>query len=190
YEYIDRLKYGIGLTLYDWITGNYVKNTSGFINAEDFIEKVPNLKKEGLRGAVVYHDGQFDDARLALNLAQTVAEQGGFVLNYCKITAVEKDAAGNIISVKATDELTGDNFDIQVKIRINATGVFADDILRMDDPEARAKLRPSQAVHLVVPAELLPGDQALMIPKTSDGRVLFAVPWHNRLRLGTTDTPV
>lgn len=190
YEYIDRLKYGIGLTLYDWITGNYVKNTSGFINAEDFIEKVPNLKKEGLRGAVVYHDGQFDDARLALNLAQTVAEQGGFVLNYCKITAVEKDAAGKIISVKAKDELTGDNFDILVKILINATGVFADDILKMDDPEARAKLRPSQGVHLVVPAELFPGNQALMIPKTSDGRVLFAVPWHNRLILGTTDTPV
>ncbi len=190
YEYIDRLKYGIGLTLYDWITGNYINNTSGFIDAEAFKDQFPNLKKEGLRGAVAYHDGQFDDARLAINLAQSIEENGGYVLNYCRITGLGKTPSGKISSVQAKDQISGEKYEIPLKIFINATGVFADEILKMDDAEAKPRLRPSQGVHLVVPAEFFPGKKALMIPKTSDGRVLFAVPWHNRLIIGTTDTPV
>lgn len=190
YEYIDRLKYGIGLTLYDWITGNFIKNTSGFMEADSFINSAPNLKKEGLRGAVVYHDGQFDDARMALNLAQTISGNGGFVANYCGVVKLEKSASGKVNAVVAKDYTTGELHTISTKILINATGVFADGIMKMDDPEAKALLRPSQGVHLVVASRFFPGKKALMIPKTSDERVLFAVPWHNRVILGTTDTPV
>jgi glycerol-3-phosphate dehydrogenase len=138
---------------------------------------------------VVYHDGQFDDARLALNLAQTIAEKGGTVLNYCKVNGLQK-TEGNISGVSATDVETSKTYNIAAKVVVNATGVFVDDILKMDEASRPKTICVSQGVHLVFDKAWYSSANALMIPKTTDGRVLFAVPWHNKVLLGTTDTPV
>jgi len=139
---------------------------------------------------VVYHDGQFDDSRLAVNLAQTCLEQGATVLNYFRVTALIKNDYQKITGVKAIDNETGTIYQLKAKIVVNATGVFVDDLLQMDKPEDKPLVRPSQGVHVVIERSFMPADEALMIPKTSDGRVLFVVPWHEKLVVGTTDTPI
>jgi glycerol-3-phosphate dehydrogenase len=139
---------------------------------------------------VVYHDGQFDDARLLLDLAQTAADQGAALLNYCRVTGLEKNAEGFVTGVVAEEVETGESFALPARVVVNATGVFADRVRRMDDPEARPMIRPSQGVHLVLDRRFLGGDSAIMVPNTDDGRVLFAIPWHGVVVVGTTDTPV
>ena len=138
---------------------------------------------------MLYYDGQFNDSRLAINLAQTAVEQGATVVNYCGVTGFEK-VGGKIAGFHATDELAGQSITIRAKVVINATGVFGDSILKMDNAEATQTIAPSQGVHLVVDRHFFGGDTALMIPKTDDGRVLFVIPWQNKWLLGTTDTPV
>ncbi|HEX8332009.1 MAG TPA: glycerol-3-phosphate dehydrogenase/oxidase, partial [Segetibacter sp.] len=144
---------------------------------------------KNLVGGVEYYDGQFDDARLAVNIAQTAAEKGGVLLNYFKVNGLLK--TGNKLSgVKATDIETRTEYTLKSKVVINATGVFVDDVLQMDTPGKKPMVRPSQGIHLVVKKSFLNGNRAMMIPETADGRVLFAVPWHNHILLGTTDTPL
>ncbi|WP_419788585.1 glycerol-3-phosphate dehydrogenase/oxidase [Mucilaginibacter sp. SP1R1] len=154
------------------------------------INKLPTINPEGLYGGVVYHDGQFDDSRLAINLAQTALEQGGTILNYFKVVSLIKNDQQKIAGVVTTDIETGKTYQIKGKTVINATGVFVDDLLQMDKPGKKPMVRPSQGVHLVLDRSFMPGEDALMIPKTEDGRVLFAVPWHDKLVVGTTDTPI
>ncbi len=149
---------------------------------------MPTIKQEGLRGGVVYHDGQFDDARLALNIAQTCDEKGVAVLNYFKVNQLNKNSEGKITGLSVKDQLSKNSYDIKAKMVVNATGVFADKILQLDNPEAKKMIRPSQGIHLVLDRSFLSGEDALMIPETSDGRVLFAVPWHDKIVVGTTDT--
>jgi glycerol-3-phosphate dehydrogenase len=139
---------------------------------------------------VVYHDGQFDDARLLVHLARTAAEQGAVLANYVRVTSLLKDAAGVVVGVRAVDRETGSELEVDARVVVNATGPFADGLRRMDEPDARSMIRPSQGIHLVLERRFLPGDSAIMVPETDDGRVLFAVPWHNRVIVGTTDTPV
>ena len=182
--------YTIGLKLYDLLAGRRSFGASRYLGKAETRRRLPNLDPRGLRGGVLYHDGQFDDARLAINLAQTAIEQGGTLLNYFQVGGLLKDARGQINGVVATDQETGRVYELKAKVVVNATGVFVDDILRLDEPGARPLVRPSQGVHLVLDHAFLPGPDALMIPKTDDGRVLFAVPWHGRLVLGTTDTPL
>jgi glycerol-3-phosphate dehydrogenase len=150
------------------------------------IRLLPGLRRERLKGGVRYFDGQFDDARLAINLAMTAVEKGGVLLNYCKVEKLVT-LRGKVAGVVARDLESGKEYVLRVKVVVNATGVFVDDILKMDDPMARPTVRPSQGVHLMLKRSFLNGD-ALMIPKTSDGRVLFAVPWHEHVLVGTTDT--
>jgi len=138
---------------------------------------------------VLYHDGQFDDARLAINLAQTSAENGGVLINYCKVTGLIK-TDNKITGVRTRDILNGKDYEIKSKAVINATGVFTDSILRMDEKDSEEIIAPSQGVHIVLDKEFLPGDAAIMVPHTDDGRVLFAVPWHNKIIIGTTETPI
>ncbi len=178
--------YTIGLTLYDLMAGRLGIGRSGPLSARGARRALPALKTKKLRGGVRYFDCQFDDARLAVNLAQTVAEKGGVVINHMKVTGLrlERD---RVCGVNAKDQESGKSYEISAAAVINATGVFVDDILKMEDPEARDVVRPSQGIHLVMDKEFLKGEEALMIPKTSDGRVLFAVPWHNRVVVGTTD---
>ncbi|SHM59631.1 glycerol-3-phosphate dehydrogenase [Chitinophaga jiangningensis] len=181
--------YTIGLKVYDLLSGKLSLGKSHHIGKNAVTSRLPNIKAAGLKGGIVYHDGQFDDARLAVNVAQTAAAHGAVLLNYCKVTGLKK-TNGQISGASAQDIDTGQQLDINAKVVINATGVFVDEVLQMDNPGAPNMVRPSQGVHLVLDKEFLDSDSAIMIPKTSDGRVLFAVPWHEKVLLGTTDTPL
>ncbi|MEP6952312.1 MAG: glycerol-3-phosphate dehydrogenase/oxidase [Ginsengibacter sp.] len=189
YNWWSRLKYTMGLKLYDWISGRLSLGSSVFISRKKVLEKLPGIISKNLFGGILYHDCQFDDARLAINLAQTIFDNGGYAVNYMKVDSLLKND-GKLCGVMATDEETGDHFTIKSAIVINATGVFVDDILKMDDPGVKKRIAVSQGIHLVLDKKFFPGEDALMIPETSDGRVLFIVPWHDRLLAGTTDTPV
>ncbi|MET7000527.1 glycerol-3-phosphate dehydrogenase/oxidase [Chitinophaga defluvii] len=186
----ENIKYTMGLKMYDWLAGKLSLGSSVHISRQTTLEKLSTLKPDGLAGGVLYHDGQFDDSRLAVNLAQTIVDKGGTVLNYMKVTALHKDAFGRINGVTARDTLYHHELSFNARAVINATGVFADDILEMDNPQAPRSIAASQGVHVVLDSSFLPGHHALMIPETSDGRVLFVVPWHNKVVVGTTDTPV
>lgn len=190
YNFWDRIKYTIGLKVYDWIAGRLSLGRSVFISKEDTLSALPGIKSEGLQGGVLYHDGQFDDSRLAVNLAQSIAENGGFVLNYVQVSGLLKDANGKIDGAVVKDMESGHSYNVKAKAVVNATGVFVDGILKMDDPHAAQTVVASQGIHVVVDKKFYPSGHALMIPETSDGRVLFAVPWHNEVVIGTTDTPV
>jgi glycerol-3-phosphate dehydrogenase len=190
YEWWSGLFYTIGLSLYDLLAGRLGFGRAKHISKKQAIERLPNIQQKGLYGGVVYHDGQFDDSRLAINLAQTCIEQGAIVLNYFRVINLIKDAQGIIAGVVATDTETGKIYPIKGKAVINATGVFVDELLNMDKPGKKPMVRPSQGVHLVLSRSFMTGNDALMIPKTDDGRVLFAVPWHDKLVVGTTDTPL
>jgi glycerol-3-phosphate dehydrogenase len=188
YNWWSRLKYTMGLKLYDWISGRLSLGSSVFISRKKVLEKLPGIISKNLFGGILYHDGQFDDARLAINLAQTIFDNGGYAVNYMKVDSLLK-YDGKLCGVMATDAETGEHFTIKSAIVVNATGVFVDDILKMDNPGAKKNIEVSQGIHLVLPKKFFPGEDALMIPETSDGRVLFIVPWHDRLLVGTTDTP-
>ncbi|HNW56284.1 MAG TPA: glycerol-3-phosphate dehydrogenase/oxidase [Bacteroidales bacterium] len=190
YKWWEQPFYTIGLTLYDMLAGKLGLGKSLPLTKKLIYKEIPCLKKGGLKGGVVYHDGQFDDARMAIALAQTAVDYNGICLNYVRVTGLLKDSSDKICGVNAVDTLTGESYSFKTKIVINATGVFVDEIMRMDKPGAKKKVRPSQGVHLVVDSKFLGGNSALMIPKTKDGRVLFGVPWHGKVVLGTTDTPL
>lgn len=190
YSWFDGPFYTIGMKIYDFLSGKLSLGKSTHINKEETQKRISTLRTKGLYGGVVYQDGQFDDARLAVNVAQTCIQMGGVALNYIRVSNLTKDRDGIINGVIAQDNETGEVFTIQGKAVINATGIFVDDIIKMDKPEAKQMVRPSQGVHLVFDKSFLPGDDAIMIPKTDDGRVLFLVPWHNRVIVGTTDTPI
>ncbi|BDD03475.1 glycerol-3-phosphate dehydrogenase/oxidase [Aureibacter tunicatorum] len=190
YEWWGGPFYTIGLKVYDLMAGKLGLGPSVHISKEKTLEYLPNLKEDGLKGGVIYHDGQFDDSRLAINLAQTFVENGGTALNYFEVVELNKNMDNLVSGLKALDKISGKEFDIKAKVVVNATGVFADSILQMDDPSSPKTIRPSQGIHLVLDKKFLRGDKAIMIPKTSDGRVLFAVPWHDKVVVGTTDTPL
>jgi glycerol-3-phosphate dehydrogenase len=189
YSLWDQLKYGVGLKVYDLMAGRLRIGRSHWLSKRKVVEKLPTIRQDGLRGGVVYYDGQFDDARLALSVAQTCSKMGGCLLNYTEVTGLSKDDAGQLDGLEAKDSLSGETFHIPAKSIVNATGVFADTILRMDQPRAKRSIMPSQGAHLTLDLSFLGGKDALMIPETSDGRVLFGIPWQGKLILGTTDTP-
>lgn len=182
--------YTIGLKLYDLLAGTFSYGRSRLLSRNKVMELMPGVVTRGLKGGVLYHDGQFDDSRLAMDLLHALHANGGMAVNYCEATTLLKTADGKISGVEFVDHEGNRAFRIQAKSVINATGVWVDQVLEMEDPGHRAIIRPSQGVHLTLDKEFLRGDHALMVPKTSDGRVLFAVPWHGKLVVGTTDTPV
>ena len=181
--------YSIGLSMYDLLAGKLSLGKTTMLSKEKTLKLIPAISPNNLSGGVLYKDGQFDDARLAINLAQTAAEQGAALLNYCKVVSLTKKE-GRISGVVVVDALSELTYTLSSKAVINATGVFTDKVMEMDDNNHQPIVSPSQGVHIVVDEKFFPGKQALMIPKTDDGRVLFAVPWHNKVLLGTTDTPV
>ena len=190
YKWWEKPFYTIGLTLYDLLAGTMSLGRSLPISRKEVIRRIPQIVKKKLKGGVVYHDGQFDDARLAVNLMQTAIEKGALAVNYTRVKQLLKNSKGQISGVVAEDKIKGGSFTLKGRCIINATGIFVDSIIQMDDPAVRPLVRPSQGVHLVVDSSFLGGDDAIMVPKTSDGRVMFGVPWHNRVILGTTDIPV
>jgi glycerol-3-phosphate dehydrogenase len=189
FHFRDKLFYGLGLKLYDIMSGSLALGNTQIISREEMIQRIPTIKKEKLCGGVVYKDGQFDDTRLAINLAQTAAEKGATVLNYCKVTRLIKENK-KVTGVILTDTLSRKEYQIRAAVIINATGVFTDAVLQMDDTTQPPLVSPSQGVHIVLDKKFFPGIDSMMIPKTTDGRVLFAVPWHDKVIVGTTDTPV
>jgi glycerol-3-phosphate dehydrogenase len=194
YKWWENSFYGIGLKVYDWMAGSLGLGPSQLLNKEETLALAPNLDKDGLRGGVLYHDGQFDDARLAVHLAMTAADHGATVLNYMGVEGLIKEnekVCGVIAKDQLQDASPGSAFyEIKAKVVINATGIFSDSITKMDDPAAVPLISHSQGIHLVFDKDFLLSDTAIMIPRTDDGRVLFAVPWHNKIIVGTTDTPV
>ncbi len=190
YEWWEAPFYGIGLKVYNALAGKYGFGPSEILSREETLERLPTIQTEGLRGGVVYYDGQFDDARLLVNMVATAVEQGGTLLNYAPVTALTRDGEGYVDGVRGRDLESGREFEARAKIVINAAGPFCDAVRRLADPAAHPLIAPSQGVHLVFAGDFLPGRSAIMVPHTSDGRVLFAIPWHGHTLVGTTDTPV
>jgi glycerol-3-phosphate dehydrogenase len=189
YAYWQKWFYGIGLGIYDILSNKLSLGRPTILGKKSLLAIMPSIERKKLKGGISYMDGQFDDARLAISLAQTATDLGATVLNYCGVVKLIKEN-GKIAGVEATDEIGEDFFSVKSKTVINATGVFVDQILGMDDAASPAMVMPSQGVHLVVDRIFFPGTGALMIPKTTDGRVLFALPWHDAVVIGTTDTPL
>ncbi len=181
--------YGAGLKLYDALAGKRNLGKCRMLSREETIRAIPGVREEQLSGGIEYHDAQFDDARMALALARTAAANGASIANFVRCTGLIKDD-GQVVGVEARDMETGREFRIRASIVVNATGVFADEIRRADDPAAKQSVAPSRGVHIVLPRAFLPSDHAIMVPHTDDGRVLYVIPWHGRTLLGTTDTEV
>ncbi len=190
YDWWEAPFYGIGLKVYDALAGKYGFGSSRYIGKEETVERLPTIEREGLKGGVIYHDGQFDDARLLIHLVVTAAEQGAVLANHAPVTGILKGSDGFVSGVRVRDDESGEDVEVRSRAVVNATGVFTDGVRRMDRAEARPMIRPSQGIHLVLDRRFHPGDAAIMVPHTEDGRVLFAVPWHGKVLVGTTDTPV
>ncbi len=183
--------YGIGLKAYDALAGASGLGDTEWLSTRQALACLPGVKPAGLKGGVKYWDGQFDDARLAVTLARSAAGQGALMLNYCPVVGMlHRD--GRVVGVRYQAEGMDAPGEIEAACVVNATGVWVDELRRMDDAPAgrttESMVSPSQGVHLVVDRDFLPGDHALLVPKTRDGRVLFAVPWLGKVILGTTDT--
>jgi glycerol-3-phosphate dehydrogenase len=189
YQWWEGPFFGIGLKMYDLLAGKLNLAKSRLLSREQTLQLIPNVEPENLLGGVEYFDGQFDDARLAVSLARTAADNGACVLNYVEATGITK-ANGLVNGLTARDVETGAEFEVRAKVVINAAGIFADRIRHFDDANAPAAVQPSQGVHLVFDRDFLPGNSAIMVPHTDDGRVLFVIPWHGKVLVGTTDTPM
>ena len=190
YSWWEAPFYGIGLKLYDMLAGKYGFGKSRVLSPEETLERIPTLQTEGLRGGVMYYDGQFDDSRLLIHLAATAVDHGAALVNYMPVTTLLKDEDGYLNGVVARDEESGIEHKIQAQVVINATGMFTDSIRKMADATVTPMIEPSQGIHLVFEQSFLEGDTAIMVPHTSDGRVMFAIPWHDHTLVGTTDTPI
>ena len=190
YDWWEAPFYGVGLKIYDLLAGKYGFGSSQLLSLEETLRRLPTIKQEGLRGGVIYYDGQFDDTRLLINLVQTAAEQGATILNYTPVTGIIKGADGFVCGVEAIDAESGREFRASANVVINATGPFSDSVRKLAEPDAKAVITPSQGIHLVFNRSFLPSNSAIMVPHTSDGRVMFAIPWNGHTVVGTTDTPI
>jgi len=190
YSWWEAPFYGIGMKIYDLLAGKYGFGASKILSLEETLSYLPTIRQDGLRGGVMYHDGQFDDTRLLINLMTTAAEHGATLLNYTGVVELTKDEDGFVQGVIAVDGETEERFTIAATSVVNATGIFTDQTRRLAEPGVAEMIAPSQGIHLVFERSFLLGDSAMMVPQTDDGRVLFAVPWHDRTLVGTTDTPI
>ncbi|MFW5682519.1 MAG: glycerol-3-phosphate dehydrogenase/oxidase, partial [Phycisphaeraceae bacterium] len=190
YDWWEAPFYGIGMRVYDMLAGKYGFGRSKNLSKKEVLERIPTLSEKGLRGGVLYYDGQFDDARLLVDLASTAAAQGATLANYCRVTGLTKNDEGFVNGATVHDLESGESMGVEAKCVINATGAFSDGLRKMDDPEAGGMIAPSQGVHVMLDKSFLPGDTSIMVPRTSDGRVMFAIPWHDHALIGTTDTPI
>ncbi|KAA5543268.1 glycerol-3-phosphate dehydrogenase/oxidase [Roseiconus nitratireducens] len=186
----ERMFYGIGLKMYDLLATGDSFGRSGIVSTEVARSLAPAIRTDQLRGAVRYHDGQFDDTRLLINMAQTAHEDGACLINYFAVTGLHREPGGRIDGVIGVDEETGQELQIRARSVVNAAGPFCDDVRRLDQADCEPMVAASQGIHLVLPREFFPGETAMIVPKTSDGRVIFIIPWHQHALVGTTDTPI
>ncbi len=187
YDWWEGPFYGLGLKIYDLMAGKEGLGKSKIISREETLKHIPTIETEGLNSGVIYYDGQFDDARLIINLARTAAEQGAVLINYMNVNDVIKENE-MICGVIAVDLENEKEYTLHADVVVNAAGPYADHLRQMDDASVKSIIQPSQGVHLVLDRKFLPGDSAIMVPHTADGRVMFAIPWYDRVILGTTDT--
>lgn len=190
YSLWQKFFYGTGLKVYDRLAGGRNIEASRTLTRDETLRHLPAIKSKNLSGGVLYHDGQFDDARLLIDLLMTASSYDSVVLNYAGVTGFLEDGDGRVNGVEFEDFETGEKFAVAARAVINATGIFSDSVREMADETAKPGIAFSQGIHLVFDRKFLTGDAALMIPKTSDDRVLFCIPWHDHLLVGTTDTPV
>jgi len=190
YDWWESPFYGLGLKVYNALSGKYKFGPSRVLSRAKTLEHLPTINPDRLRGGVVYYDGQFDDSRLLINLVTTASGQGATLLNYARVTGLTRDVDGFVNGVRAVEVETGVLFQAEAKVVINATGAFTDSIRQMADPAAAMMIAASQGIHLVFDGSFLAGDSAIMVPHTSDGRVMFAIPWHGHTLVGTTDVPL
>jgi glycerol-3-phosphate dehydrogenase len=190
YSWFDVILYITGLKFYDILAGRLSLGKSYFIGKNKTLERLPNIKEKGLKGGIVYHDGQFDDSRMVIALAKECTGMGCTALNYFNVLGLSGIPGGKTDGVMAEDIVSGKQYEIKSSLVINATGVFADGILSMDNPGSVHIIKPSQGIHLVLDKSFLESESAIMIPRTDDGRVLFAIPWLGKVVAGTTDTPL
>ena len=190
YHWLNVAYLDIGLKIYDWLAGCARISPSKYVSREETLERMPELKQQGLIGSVEYADGQFDDARYNLALVQSFSKVGGSPLNYARVTGFGRDAAGRLSGASVTDQLTGTQFSVGAKVFVNATGPFSDSIRHLATDSLPRRMRLSKGAHVLLPLEVFPTQDAMLIPKTDDGRVLFAVPWNGRLLVGTTEQEV
>ena len=190
YDWWEAPFYGLGLKIYNALAGKYGFGSSEILTREETLARLPTIRTEGLRGGVVYYDGQFDDTRLLINLVGTAADQGATLINYAPVVALTKGADGFVDGVVAADHETGREWTLGARVVINATGPFSDSVRRLAEAEAPTLIAPSQGIHLVFDQSFLPSESAIMVPHTGDGRVMFAIPWHGHTLVGTTDTPI
>ncbi|MGD9632392.1 MAG: FAD-dependent oxidoreductase [Pirellulales bacterium] len=183
----ERFYYGVGLKVYDLLSGRLRLGPSRYLTLSETTAEIPTLQTHGIVGGIRYYDGAFDDARLLINMMQTAIEAGATCVNYVRARELMKES-GRVVGVVAEDGETGREIRLRAKVVVNATGPFSDHVRRMDEPQAPAAIVPSQGIHLVFDRAFMPGDSALIVPKTRDGRVIFAIPWHEHTMVGTTDT--
>ncbi len=190
YDWWEAPFYGIGLKVYDLLAGRYGFGPSRILSKEETLKRIPTIRREGLRGGIIYYDGQFDDARLLINLVRTATSQGAVLLNYAPVIEFTKGRRGFLEGVIFKDAETNTEYEVRAKVVINATGPFTDSLRQMDDPDALPMIMPSQGIHLIFDKSFLPGKSAIMVPHTRDGRVMFALPYLGVTLVGTTDTPI
>jgi glycerol-3-phosphate dehydrogenase len=187
FRWLDSAYYEIGLKLYDWLAGRTSLAPSFFVSREEALRRIPGLAPRGLVGGVMYADGQFDDARYNILLVETFTQEGGEALNYARVTALQIQGDGKIAGAEVEDQISHERFEVRARTFVNATGPFADEIRAMATPGTPRRMRPSKGAHIFLPLEVLKSEDALLIPKTEDGRVIFAIPWLGRLLVGTTE---
>ncbi len=190
YDWWETPFYGLGLKVYNLLAGKYGFGKSRILSKDETLQRLPTIRRQGLRGGVMYYDGQFDDSRLLIHLVRTAYDLGATLLNYVRVTGFTRNAEGFLDGAVATDMETGEEIRVSAKVVINATGAYADELRKMADSGVAPLIAPSQGIHLVFDRSFVPGDSAIMVPHTSDGRVMFAIPWHNHVVVGTTDTPI
>jgi glycerol-3-phosphate dehydrogenase len=189
YSYGGIPYYGFGLKVYEWLSGRLSFGKSQILSRAETLQRLPTVTTDGLKGGILYQDGQFDDARYAISLMRTLEDLGGMALNHTQVVSLLQ-RHGKVEGARLRDCETGQEFDVLARAVVNATGAFTEKIMQMDNPQGDHVLAISQGTHFVLPEEFLPSANALMVPKTADGRVLFAIPWHRHLVVGTTDVPV
>lgn len=189
-QWTDVAYYNVGLKMYDWLSGDASIYPSHFLSREETLRRMPALKNADLVGSVAYADGQFDDARYNITLVETFSHAGGEALNYARVTSFEKDAAGHLKAAVVEDQITRKQFIVSAAAFINSTGPFSDTVRELAAPGVVPRMKLSKGIHILLPLEVMPSADALLIPKTEDGRVLFAIPWMGRLLVGTTEEEV
>ncbi|MBM3966171.1 MAG: glycerol-3-phosphate dehydrogenase/oxidase [Planctomycetes bacterium] len=189
-NFFEKCWYRLGFWVYDWLAGASGFHRARGLTSSECLKLAPGLSPQRGRSGVLYSDGQFDDSRLLISILQTATEHGAAVVNYANVEALSKDASGRVHGVLFRDLERGDTYSLKSRCVINATGPFVDEVRRLDSNTNEPMVSASQGVHIVLSRDFLRGDSAVIVPKTSDGRVLFLIPWHDHVVVGTTDTPI